>query len=393
MRRSVLVLTLATAAGTARADVRDLPMTITGEVLWTTSRWTADGSRIVTEATVRTTDGDVVVSQMGGSAGGFGMRSFPSPEPLVAGMQVSLGASRKRDLSQREHIVVDRVRVVATPPGFVRTGPTKSGKSLFWESGCVFVTADIRGTSQVNGDNEFEAIDSAIAEWNDKTGSCSYMNLVQTEPVASEVGRDNRNLIKFRDTSWCRPATQDDPARCHSESAAGITTAVFVDDSGSSRDGAIVDADIELNGADFALSHQGQTTGTNICHSEITNTLTHELGHLLGIEHPCLAAEDPPRTDDNGDPVPDCNGTNDPMILEATMYNFQDCAETKKASLEPDDIAAVCTTYPKAADPNVCEPLRDREGCCNQSAAPNPSTLLLGLGLLMLLARKKSLRS
>jgi Pregnancy-associated plasma protein-A len=386
MRWNVVVL-IGLATGTARADV------ITGEVMSTTSRWTADGSRIVTEAIVRTPTGDVAVSQMGGSVGGFGMRSFPSEEPLVAGLQVSIDTSEKRDLRQRAHVVVDRVRVMARPPGFVRTGPTKSGKSLFWESGCVFVTADAAGTNQVNADNEFAAIDAAIAEWNDQTASCSYMNIVQLAPVASEVGRDNRNLIKFRDVTWCRPAVDDDPPRCHSENAAGITTAVFVDDASSSRDGAIVDADVELNGANFALAVDGQTTGTNTCKSEIANTLTHELGHLLGLEHPCLAAGDPQRIDGNGDPVPNCSSTNDPLITEATMYNFQDCGETKKASLEADDIGAICTVYPKAADPNVCAPLGAKDGCCNSSAAPHPSTLLLALGLLLLVSRKNSHRA
>ena len=41
----------------------------------------------------------------------------------------------------------------------------------------------------------------------------------------------------------------------------------------------------------------------------------------------------------------------DPAITEPTMYNFQDCGETKKESLEPDDINAICTIYPTANDP------------------------------------------
>jgi len=218
------------------------------------------------------------------------------------------------------------------------------------------------------------------------------MSLDQTERIASEVGRDNRNLIKFRDTTWCRPAIKDDPARCYSPSAAGITTAVFVDDAGSDRDGAIVDADIELNGADFALAHLGQSTGTNSCQSEITNTLTHELGHMLGIEHPCRASGDPPRTDGEGNPVPSCSATNDPAILEATMYNFQDCGETKKATLSQDEVDALCTVYPIAEDPGVCGPVGAKDGCCQSSDGPDPSTVLLvGLGLLVL-ARKKSPR-
>lgn len=364
-------------------------MSITGEVLSTKARWTDDGSRIVTDAVIRTPDGDVTVSQLGGSVDGLGMRTFPGPELLVTGMEVSIAARVALDLSAREHIAVDNVHLIRVPPGFVRTGPTAAGKSLFWKSGCVFVTVDAAGTNQVNGDAEFDAVDASIAEWNDNVASCSFMQIVQTARANVEVGRDQKNVIKFRDTTWCRPAIKNDPARCYSPSAAGITTAVFVDDADSERDGEIVDADIELNGADFAIADMGQTTGTNSCESEISNTLTHELGHLLGLEHPCLAAGDPPRTDGFGDPVPACSATSDPDILEATMYNFQDCGETKKASLSQDEIDAICTIYPTATDPGVCEAVGGKDGCCQSSAAPNPASLVLGLGLLLLGRRRR----
>src|SRR5688500_16827376 len=76
------------------------PMTITGDVINVRSRWTADRSRIVTEATVHTATGDVVVSQLGGSVDGIAMRTFPGPEPLVPGMRVTLAAHQRYDLSQ-----------------------------------------------------------------------------------------------------------------------------------------------------------------------------------------------------------------------------------------------------------------------------------------------------
>ena len=59
---------------------------------------------VITEATVRTLDGDVVVSQLGGSVGGLAMRSYPGPEPLVTDMRVAVAAHRDRDLAQREHV-------------------------------------------------------------------------------------------------------------------------------------------------------------------------------------------------------------------------------------------------------------------------------------------------
>ncbi|HEY4059244.1 MAG TPA: MYXO-CTERM sorting domain-containing protein, partial [Kofleriaceae bacterium] len=205
-----------------------------------------------------------------------------------------------------------------------------------------------------------------------------------TEPA--EVGRDMKNVIKFRDDSWCRPKIGNDAAHCYENTAAaGLTTATYVDDAHSDRDGAIVDADIELNGAYFAISDDGNTLGDRSNSlSDLRNTLTHEMGHLLGLEHTCLASGDPPRIDGNGNDVPLCGLTSDPAITEATMYPFQDPGETKKRSLEADDIAGICTVYPTADDPGTCSKPGEGGGCCSASTdGPSGAVLLFGaVGLL-----------
>jgi hypothetical protein len=374
MRSLLLVAGLATAAHAS-------PMTVTGEVTEAHSRWTEDGDRIVTEATVHTDSGDVVVSQLGGSVDGLAMRTFPGPDLLVQGMRVTVDAQRALDLSGREHIAVDDVKILAAPPGYVRTGPTMAGGSLYWESGCVFVTIDDAGTKEIAGDGEFPVIDASIATWNTASAGCSYLEIKSLGRQAVETdGHDYTNIIKFRDASWCRPATKKDPARCHPESAAGITTATYVDDPDSDRDGAIVDADIELNGVDFSISVNGSTTSSGACKSELQNTLTHELGHLIGLEHTCRAAGDPDRVNDKGIPVPSCTSASGSLIVDATMYNYQDCGETKKETLEPDDIAGLCGIYPKADDPRTCEEVTpETPGCCQTGGGPGGSLLLSAL--------------
>jgi MYXO-CTERM domain-containing protein len=217
------------------------------------------------------------------------------------------------------------------------------------------------------------------------------MKVMNAGKQALEVnGKDAINLIKFRDISWCRPATNDTPAKCYSDSSAGITTATYIDDGGS-RDGAIVDADIEINGVNFAISVNGQTLATGKgCNAELQNTLTHELGHLHGLEHTCLAAGDPARIDDQGHAVPSCSAPNLPAtILEATMYNFQDCGETKKETLEFDDINSMCVIYPPANDPKTCAPVVIGAGCCSSSGDP-PVGLVVLVGLAL---RRKSRRA
>ena len=366
-----------------------LAMTVTGNVVDTRSHWTADGSRIVTEATVQTDAGDtIVVSQLGGTVDGLTMRTMPGPEILTLGERVTVDAHPDLDLAQRTHVVVDDLKVLAEPEGFVRTGPTKAGHYLYWESGCIFVTYDSAGTKEIAGDGEFAIIDASIATWNSDTASCSYIKVMKQDQKPMEVGRDNTNVIKFRDDMWCRPAIGDDPMRCYASAAAGITTATYVDDGASSRDGAIVDADIEINGVNFAIGSGGMSLGTASCLAELQNTMTHELGHLHGLEHTCLAPGDPPRIDDKGAPVPTCTSTTDPKILDATMYNFQTCGETKKETLEVDDVNGVCTIYPKASDPGSCEPVSGTGPGCGCTTDSHPEGVLAIAGVLGLVLRK-----
>jgi hypothetical protein len=377
-------------------------LAISGEVVSVNGHWTADGSRVVSDVTVRTQTGDVVVSQLGGTADGLTMRVFDDQPLLRPGMLVELQTHDDVDLSLQSHTVLDSVRVdydpLADESGFVRTGPTKAGHYLFWESGCIFLTADNAGTAAVAGQAEFPIIDASIATWNNDThtSSCSYIQVEQDPKRAAEVGKDNTNVLKFRDTGcsscgghWCRPAIGDDPMRCYNSAAAGITTATYVDDGSSSRDGAIVDADIEINGVDFAISVGGVTSSTVPCHAELQNTLTHELGHLHGLEHTCLAAGDPPRVDDKGNPVPACNGETDPLIVNAVMYPFQDCGETKKETLTTDDSSAICSIYPVAKDPKTCAHVGAPGGCCSAGRDARGSLLLAALVGLLLRVRSR----
>lgn len=372
------------------------PRTVEGLVVEATARWTEDEDRIVTEARVRTADGtEVTVSQLGGTADGLTMRQFPGPEPLVTGMRVAIAAHDDTDLDHRAHLVVDDVRVIAMPEGFVRTGPTKGGHSLYWESGCVFVVIDADGTKELPGETEFPLIDQAIETWNTAGATCSYLQIKKGATVQHEVGKDYTNVIKFRDSSWCRPKIKSDAARCYSEAAAGITTAVFVDDPKSARDGAIVDADIEINGANFAISNNGTTLGVQPCKAELLNTLTHELGHLVGLEHTCRVMGDPERVDNLMRPVPLCTQTSDPKIIDATMYPFQDCEETKMESLSPDEVDFLCKVYPKADDPGTCAEVEpSKPGCGCASSEPPAGGLALGaLTTVWLLRRRRGIVS
>lgn len=388
---------------------------LTGTVTSSEARWSADGQHIRTYASVRTEDGETItVSQLGGSVGDLAMRQFPSQPLLRRGdrfrARALAGAEGYSLVSLAELERAELPGAAPALPGpsgaeparnFVRT-TTAESVPLYWAGGCVYITFDEAGTSHIADLDEFAVMEDALDHWRSSTRSCSYMNFVLAEPRTTEVGFDGVNLVKFRDERWCRPDGEGGE-QCHPADAAGLTTLTFVNNPESERYGEILDADIEINGADrFAISVDGETEVPETrCLADLGNTFTHEVGHLLGLDHTCRFSGDAPAVDHEGDEVPLCSGALNPEILEATMHPSQTCGETKKASLEDDDINAICSIYPQAEDPDECKPISltgERSWCSVAPAAADDAgnrrgtwaLALLGLGGLLLAQRRRA---
>lgn len=368
------------------------PTWFTADVVRTEGRWTADGSRIVTTATLRTTDGrELEVTQLGGHADGYTQVVWHDQTPLETGLRVRI-AAHANGATWVADDVIDLGTGLAVPS--VRTKTRKSGVPLYWAKSCSQIVRASEGTAGIAGNSEHDVMLDAIATWNSAVGTCSFLNLVDSGTQDREVGRDFVNVIKYRDQTWCRPPVDGDPERCFNAQAAGVTTVTFVDEPSDERDGEIVDADIELNNVTFRLTVNGQGGGNAACDADVANTLVHELGHLLGLEHTCRGAGDPERVDHTGAPVPLCSATIDPVITEATMYPFQQCGETKKATLEPDDVQAICGSHPAADDPGACEPPDELGGgCCGASSDPRAPLALAGLAFVFVRRRRRSTAS
>ena len=176
-----------------------------------------------------------------------------------------------------------------------------------------------------------DALTEAQAAFDAWSGvDCSDFNFVYDGPVSNGVvaEADGINALIWLASEW--PYDDMDTAIA--------LTSVFYD----GRNGVVSEADIEFNAANFnflRLSLVCDASGPNM---DFRNTLTHEVGHMIGLAHP-------PRT---------------PEFAEATMYGAAARCETRKRTLAQDDIDGICFIYPEAAATRSCELAEaEPEGC------------------------------
>ena len=235
---------------------------------------------------------------------------------------------------------------------------TKHGTAVYWPGACVFVQPDSDGTPDLPADTVFATVQKSMQNWQDLTASCGYLQMKYDTPAQVEAHLDGKNVVKFRTDKWCHPDDTQNKDVCYAAQAAAITTVFYLDRKGEGEDGYIIDADIELNDINFTFGTvvEGQPLpsprpGTSL--ADLENTLTHELGHLQGLDHTCKDSATPDvEVDENGNPPPACNNLSMltpaelAKIRDATMYNSAMPGETKKRSPEADDVAGICAIYP-----------------------------------------------
>jgi hypothetical protein len=292
--------------------------------------------------------------------------------------------------------------LAAPAHGFVRSR-TKNGTAVHWPDACVFVQPDLDGTQDLPSETVFLVIQRALQNWTDLIPACSYLKLMYDAPAKVEAHLDGRNIVKFRADKWCHPEDEQNHNVCYDRSAAAITTVFYLDRPGDAQDGFILDADVELNNLNFTYVTIPTTSmpreGTAL--ADLENTLTHEFGHLMGLDHTCKDSATPANAvDENGQPPPPCNAL--PLegrtkIIEATMFNSATPGEIKKRSPEQDDVDGVCNAYPlaQAAAHPVCKHTDlsnySRGGCgiLPQSSATTVAPLVLFFALALSARRRR----
>lgn len=205
---------------------------------------------------------------------------------------------------------------------FVRT-TTSDGTAISWDRRCIPWHMNQRGSQDLSFDAARVAVARSFETW--QSEECSDIELTpqgktNLEVVGFTPEAKNVNVVLWREEGSWR----------HSSAIIGLTTVTFCERSeGSlcSYTGRVLDADIELNGDAFTFS---TSLVPGRVRYDVQNTVTHEVGHLLGFEHTPVA--------------------------EATMYASAPAGESRKSTLAQDDVDALCTTYPDLAPVPACEP-------------------------------------
>ena len=197
--------------------------------------------------------------------------------------------------------------------GYVRS-TTRAGVPLRWHTSCVPLYLNMGGRTSLDQRDVEGVLQRSLQAWSDP--SCALLSLVyEGETLQDEVGYlpmlgdTNKNTITFRSSNVGERWPYD-------PSALALTTVTFCEsDSPECAAGTVIDADIEINGVQYSFS-----TGRGEGVIDLENTLTHELGHLLGFDH---------------SPLP-----------YSTMFASTVPGDLEKRDLASEDIEGLCDVYP-----------------------------------------------
>lgn len=261
---------------------------------------------------------------------------------------------------------------------------------LWWDRQELVFHGDEQGNPDTRGETEFEALRRSLETWNAAAQQCGHLTISEGPRVAdrrigmgSEGGSD-RNVVLYRQVDCDGRVPASDPCwndetcmNTHdcwlgSRATIGLTTTTF-----ETRTGRILDADIELNAAWFVFTtvdappcarpnfHQGCVA------TDVENTLTHELGHALGLDHTTRPG--------------------------STMNPTAPGGETSKRILDQGSQQFVCDTYPQGLPPRDCiiltpdspNVLGKEAGCTSGGSL---AVLALGLGAVLSGGRRRFAR-
>jgi len=180
--------------------------------------------------------------------------------------------------------------------------------------------------SQLGGvDEQGELVRVALRSWNSVSCSSLFAGYDGVTGKVAEFG-DGINSIQYLSEGWVE--------RGFEPGAAGASDVRYQEVDGLWE---IVEADVYLNVAD----HEWTSGSGTDAEREVAGVLVHELGHALGLLHPCV---EPGRVGEG----PACESA---FEVAPTMHPAYSHGQL---SLEPDDVSGLCFLYP-ACVPGSCE--------------------------------------
>lgn len=311
-------------------------------------------------------------------------------------------------MSRALRVALASVLVVAAAPAtaYVRSttvgGQPGQGLCLYWSGRQVTYKVNATSAKVPPCQDAAAAVALTVASFPAWSPSCTDFRFANggTSTSTAVDGGDGVNLVVFRSGACADAgcsgnacATQNNcwDGRNLGENTIAITTTTFV-----SSTGEIIDSDMELNGWNGANggaeglpkgsyltcatptspSCQRPPYGLTGCnYMDVGNTVTHEAGHMLGLDHTCTYPAP-------YDSCPTGGTTMDPTMVPG---------ETKKRVLTADDRNGVCTIYPAGAPTATCgaapEPAKSGGGCSTGGGGTGAMGLL-AVGLLILRRRR-----
>ena len=258
------------------------------------------------------------------------------------------------------------------------------GHCLGWPAGAVEFHENADGAPGT-GDAGFAAMESSLQTWAAPMEACGNLSLRMGPWTASRTvgfddakGAPNENVLVFRTRLCSQVVLGGDP--CISQATCGnvhdcwdfasgtlaVTTTTY-----NPATGRMYDADLEMNAAVhlFTTVDSPPCSGPDLptCVStDVQNTVTHELGHALGLDH----SPDP----------------------RSTMYAGAERGETSKRILDDGSVEFVCTAYPAGMATRDCDglPLDVSDPPSSCSSAPGTPALGGLLALLGLVRRRRA---
>lgn len=204
----------------------------------------------------------------------------------------------------------------------------KNGAPVGWAPGTQLTLELVEGFPEgLTAEAVRSQIVSAMQLWNARTEcKAPSLNLVAAgaTPLSTPLSGDGRNTIAWIDSNWTGATNAI-------ATAPGVTDLIIgQDETGQYR---IREADLYLNVESFRwtaeLSAAGFASSQQVQY--LKEVVAHELGHVLGLDHPCETSQPS---------APDC--TNEASFSSSLMYPNPQYVEPR---LTEDDLGGLCDLY------------------------------------------------